>query len=85
MYYCALSLGVLQHTPQISCHLCDLVCFGVQFRTVNFLLRKYCNYLNKIDMVLFRTSYMYGDSSNNQYYFKLQFSAFWSIHGKTSS
>ena len=27
MYYCALSLGVLQHilAPQISCHLCDLV------------------------------------------------------------
>ena len=21
MYYCALSLGVLEHTPQISCHL----------------------------------------------------------------
>ena len=29
MYYCAQSLGVLQHTPQISCHVCDLVCFGV--------------------------------------------------------
>ena len=29
MYYCALSLGVLEHTPQISCHLYDLVCFGV--------------------------------------------------------
>ena len=24
-------LGVLEHTPQISCHLCDLVCFGVHF------------------------------------------------------
>ena len=21
----------LQHTPQISCHLCDLVCYGVHF------------------------------------------------------
>ena len=32
MCYCALSLrGILQHTPHISCHLCDLVCFGVQF------------------------------------------------------
>ena len=26
-----ISLEVLQHTPHISCHLCDLVCFGVQF------------------------------------------------------
>ena len=31
MYYCALSLEVLQHTSHISCHLCDLVSFGVQF------------------------------------------------------
>ena len=31
MYYCVLSLEVLQHTPHISCHLCDLACFGVQF------------------------------------------------------
>ena len=31
MYYCALFLEVLQHTPHISCHLCDLACFGVQF------------------------------------------------------
>ena len=31
---------------------------------MNFLLRKYYNYLNNIDMVLLRTSYMYGTSSN---------------------
>ena len=30
---------------------------------MNFLLRKYYNYLNNIDMVLLRTSYMYGASS----------------------
>ena len=29
MYYCALALGVLEHTPQISCHMYDLVRFGV--------------------------------------------------------
>ena len=29
MYYCAhYNLGVLEHTPQISCQLCNLVCFG---------------------------------------------------------
>ena len=82
MYYRALSLGVLQHTPQISCHLCNLVFWITVF--VNFLLRKYCKYLNNIDMVLLRIcSYMYGDFL--EYYFKLQFSAFWSMHEKTSS
>ena len=34
-------------------------------------------------MVLLRTSYKYGGFL--EYYFKLQFSAFWNIHGKTSS
>ena len=37
MYYCALSLGVLEHTPQIYCLLCDLVCFEVQFSHRKFL------------------------------------------------
>ena len=32
--------------------------------SVNFLFRKYYNYLNNIDMVLLRTNYMYGASSN---------------------
>ena len=32
-------------------------------------------------MVLLRTSYMYGGFL--EYYFKLQFSAFWSMHDKT--
>ena len=32
-------------------------------------------------MVLLRTSYMYGDFL--EYYFRLQFSAFWSTHDKT--
>ena len=34
-------------------------------------------------MVLLRTSYMYGGFFD--YYFRLQFSAFWSMHDKTSS
>ena len=27
-----LYLGVLEHTPQISCQLCNLVCFGAHFQ-----------------------------------------------------
>ena len=63
----------------------SLVRLGVFWSTVsvNFLLRKYNNYLNDIDMVLLRTSYRYGGFL--EYYFKLQFSAFWSMHDKTSS
>ena len=34
-------------------------------------------------MILLRTSYNYGGFL--KYYFKLQFSSFWSIHDKTSS
>ena len=34
-------------------------------------------------MILLRTSYMYGGFP--KYYFKLQFSTFWSMHDKTSS
>ena len=34
-------------------------------------------------MVLLRTSYMYGGFL--EYYFWLQFSAFWNMHDKTSS
>ena len=34
-------------------------------------------------MVLLRTSYMYGGFL--EYFFKLQFSTFWSMHDKTSS
>ena len=79
MYYCALSLGVLQHilpTFLVTCAIWSTV-------SVNFLLRKYYNYLNNIDIVLLRTSYMYGGFL--EYYFMLQFSAFWSMHDKTSS
>ena len=74
MYYCALSLGyVLQH---ILPRFLVIVRFGVFWSTVsvNFLFRKYYNYLNNIDMVLLRTSYMYG--SFLEHYFRLQFSAF---------
>ena len=35
MYYCALSLGVLEHTLQISCHLCNLVCLKYIFRELS--------------------------------------------------
>ena len=82
MYYCALSLGVLRH---ILPRFLVTVCFGVCWSTVSvsFLLRKCYNYLNNIDMVLLRTSYMYGGFF--EYYFRLQFSAFWSMHDKTSS
>ena len=50
MYYCALSLGVLQHI--YSPYFLSLVRFGVFWSTVsvNFLLRKYYNYLNNIDI-----------------------------------
>ena len=62
----------------------SLMRFGVFWSTVsvNFLLRKYYNYLNNIDMVLLRTSYMYEGFL--EYYFKSQFSAFWRMHDKTS-
>ena len=61
MYYCALSLGVLQHIYILPDFL-SLVRFGVFWSTVsvNFLLRKYYNYLNNIDMALLRTSYIRG-------------------------
>ena len=36
--------------------------------SVNFLLRKYCNYLNNIDMALLRTSY--NNNNNNNIYLK---------------
>ena len=77
MYYCALSLGVLQ---LYSLHFLSLMQFGVFWSTVsvNFFLRKYYNFLNNIDMVLLRTSYMYEGFL--EYYFRLQFSAFWSMH-----
>ena len=56
MYYCALYLGVVEHTFQISCHLCNVAEFWCKF-SVNFLVRKYIirNYQNNIDMVLLRT------------------------------
>ena len=62
MYYCALSLEVLQHIPHILVT-CAIWCV-LEYSFLNFLLRKYYNYLNNIDMVLLRTSYMYGTISN---------------------
>ena len=75
MYYCSI------YSPDFL----SLVRYGVFWSTVsaNFFLRKYYNYLNNIDMVLLRTSYMHGDFL--EYYFRLQFSAFWSMYDKTSS
>ena len=67
MYYCAISLGVLENTPQISCHLCDLVCFGVHFNENIY------NYLDNIYiyiyMVLLQTSCRYGPGGFLEYYF----------------
>ena len=78
MYYCALSLGVLQHIlPRflVTCAIwCVLECIYLLPVSVNFLL-------NNIDMALLRTSYMYGGFL--EYYFRLQCSAFWSVHDKT--
>ena len=56
MYYCALSLGVLQHILPRFLVTCAIWCV----LEYSFLLRKYYSYLNNIDMALLRTSYMYG-------------------------
>ena len=73
--------GIAAYSPDFL----SLVQFGVFWSTVsvNFLLRKYYNYLNNIDMALLRTSYLYGGFL--EYYIRLQFSAFWSMHDKTLS
>ena len=78
MYYCALSLGVLRHIlPRflVTCAFWSTV-------SVNFLLRKYYNYLNNI-WYCFGLAICTGGFF--EYYFRLQFSAFWSMHDKTSS
>ena len=65
MYYCALSLGVLQYI--YSPDFLSLVRFGVFWSTVsvNFLLRKYYNYLNNIDIwYCFGLAICTGASSN---------------------
>ena len=81
MYYCALSLGVLQHILPRFLVTCAIWCvLEYSFRELSL---KIIYYLNNIDMVLLRTSYMYGGFFD--YYFRLQFSAFWSMHDKTSS
>ena len=51
MFYCTLSLGVLQHI--YSPNFLSLVRFGVFWSTVsvNFFLRKYYNYVNNIDYI----------------------------------
>ena len=85
MYYWDLLHTIFRGIATYSPDFLSLVRFCVFWSTVsvNFLLRKYYNYLNNIDMVLLRTSYVYGDFL--EYYFRLQFSAFWSMHDKTSS
>ena len=82
MYYCALSLGVLQ---PILCRFlvtCAIWCI-LKYSFCELSLKKCNNYLNNIDMALLGTSYMYGGFL--EYHFRLQFSAFWSMHDKTSS
>ena len=83
MYYCALSLGVLRHILPRILVTCAIWCVLEYAVSVNFLLRKFYNYLKNIDMALLRTSYMYGGFL--EYYFRLQISAFWSMHDKISS
>ena len=55
-----LHLGVLEHTPHISCQLFNLVCFGAYFRELSLKKIYIYIYLNNIDMLLLRTSYRYG-------------------------
>ena len=82
MYYSALSLGVLQHIlPKFLVTCAIWRALEYSFRELS--LKKYYNYLNNMDMALLRTSYMYRGFL--EYYFRLQFSAFWSMHDKTSS
>ena len=54
--------GIAAYSPDFL----SIVRFGVFWSTVsvNFLIGKYYNYLNNIDMVLLWTSYMYGASAN---------------------
>ena len=78
MYYCALSLGVLQDVLPRFLVTCAFWCvLEYSFRELS-LKKILCRY-----MVLRRTSYMYGGFF--EYYFRLQFSAFWSMHDTTSS
>ena len=64
MYYCALSQG---YCSIYSRDFLSLVRFGVLCSTVsvNFLLRKYYNYLNSIDIILLQTSYICTRTSSN--------------------
>ena len=64
MYYCALFLGYCSiYSPDFL----SLVRFCVFWSTVsvNFLFRKYYNYLNNIDMVLLRTIAICTGTSSN--------------------
>ena len=63
MCYCAPSLEVYCSILPIFLVTCAIWCF-LEYSFLNFLLRKYYNYLNNLDMVLLRTSYMYGTISN---------------------
>ena len=65
MYYCALYLGVLQHIlPRFLVTYAFWCVLEYSFR-VYFILRKYYNYLNNIDVVLHRTSYICTGASSN--------------------
>ena len=48
MYYCALSLGALQHLLPKFLVSCTIWCVLEYSFRVNFLLRKYYNYVNNI-------------------------------------
>ena len=84
MYYCALSFGVLQHILPRFLVTCAIWCV-LEYRFRELSLKKYYNYLNNIDMALLRTSYICTGASSNTILDYMQFSAFWSMHDKTSS
>ena len=64
MYYCALSLGVLQHILPTFLVTCAIWCV-LSTVSVNFLLRKYYNYLNNLDIwYCFVLAICTGASSN---------------------
>ena len=77
MYYCALHLWVLEHTPHFFVNCAIYYVLVYIFRELS-LKKIYNTLLNNIDMILLRTSYRHGGFL--KFYFKLQLSAFWNIH-----
>ena len=81
MYYCAMYLGVLEHTPQIFCQLCKMCVLAYIFCELS-LKKIYNTYLNHIDMVLLCIIAI-GTGAFSNFILNCIFSVFWRIHGKT--